>query len=83
MPIWREISLTWTEGRLTKVTDPSGNSETTAYDFAGQPLVITDALGHQTHIKYTPTGMAYQLTDAKGGQKRMLNRTGFVGESIF
>ena len=72
LPIWREISLTWTEGRLTKVTDPSGNSETTAYDFAGQPLVITDALGHQTHIKYTPTGMAYQLTDAKGGQKRML-----------
>ena len=72
LPVWREISLSWTDGHLTQVTDPLGNGETTAYDFAGQPLVVTDALGHQTKIKYTPTGMAYQVTDAKGGHKRML-----------
>ncbi len=72
LPQWREISLTWTDGHLTEVTDPLGNNETTAYDFAGQPLSIIDALGHQTQIKYTPMGMAYQVTDAKGGHKRML-----------
>ena len=72
MPEWREIALQWTSGRLVGITDPLGNSQTTAYDFAGQPLVITDALGHQTQIKYTPSGMAYQVTDAKGGNKRLL-----------
>lgn len=72
LPQWREISLTWSQGHLTGVTDPLGNTQTTAYDFAGQPLVITDALGRQTQIKYTSNGMAYQVTDAKGGHKRML-----------
>ncbi|SPL71756.1 PAAR-like domain-containing protein [Acinetobacter stercoris] len=71
LPVWREISLNWTKGRLTKVTDPLGNTETTAYNFAGQPLVITNALGYQTQIKYTPKGFAYTITDAKGGHKRL------------
>nr|WP_174505898.1 PAAR-like domain-containing protein [Acinetobacter sp. Marseille-Q1620] len=71
LPVWREISLNWTKGRLTKVTDPLGNTDTTAYNFAGQPLVITNALGYQTQIKYTPKGFAYTITDAKGGHKRL------------
>jgi RHS repeat-associated protein len=72
LPIWREISLSWTNGHLTQVTDPLGHNQTTAYDFAGQPLVVTDALGQKTQIKYTPTGMAYAVVDAKGGHKHML-----------
>ncbi|ALH95481.1 PAAR-like domain-containing protein [Acinetobacter equi] len=72
LPVWREICLNWKNGRLTQVTDPLGHSETTAYDFAGQPLSISNALGQQTQIKYSPVGMAYQVTDAQGGHKRML-----------
>ncbi|NHB57510.1 DUF4150 domain-containing protein, partial [Acinetobacter sp. 194] len=72
MPEWREVSLTWKDGRLIGITDPLGNTESTMFDVAGQPLVMTNALGHQTQIKYNPMGMAYQITDAKGGHKRLL-----------
>ncbi|MCH4245390.1 PAAR-like domain-containing protein [Acinetobacter gerneri] len=72
LPVWREISLTWSKGQLIEVTDPLGHTETTAFDFAGQPLLITNALGYQTQIKYTSQGFAHTIIDAKGGHKRML-----------
>lgn len=68
---WREIAFTWENARLVEVVDPLGNSAKKAYDFAGQPLVSTNALGYRTGIKYMGNGLAFQVTDAKGGNKRL------------
>ncbi|GAB3788066.1 RHS repeat-associated core domain-containing protein [Dyella agri] len=58
-------TFTYTNGCLTQVADPLGNTTTITCSPSGQPLTVTDALNHATTFSY----QAYDLqavTDALG-----------------
>jgi RHS repeat-associated protein len=68
--------LQYTNGLLTKITDPVGRSITLAYDASGRVSSMTDPLNHVWHYTYegTPGVTAAPglttITDPKGGVTR-------------
>lgn len=51
-PLGHTISLSYTNGCLTQVTDALGHSNTIQCNSAGQPTSVQDALGHATTFAY-------------------------------
>lgn len=53
-------------GRVTKETDPNGNSTTYEYNYDGQVSKQTDAEGNVVTTQYDLAGQAISFTDANG-----------------
>ncbi|HVU09389.1 MAG TPA: LamG-like jellyroll fold domain-containing protein [Verrucomicrobiae bacterium] len=56
--------------RVTRVTDPDGNSRTTAYDLAGRVSQNVDRMGNTNSYTYDPAGNLVQTTYADGSVTR-------------
>lgn len=51
-----------TKGRVTKITDPAGGTETRTYDTAGRLATVTDANGLTKRYEYTERGQVQKVT---------------------
>jgi RHS repeat-associated protein len=58
-------TLTYSEGRLTTVTDPSGRKLSFAYNAAGTVSSITDPAGHVEKFEYDSSGNLTSATDPR------------------
>ncbi len=61
------LSLTWTSGRLTAVTDPQGRALTFLYDASGQISSVTDQSSHAVAFTYDGAGNLATATEPNGG----------------
>ncbi|MDA8142164.1 MAG: fibronectin type III domain-containing protein [Desulfobacteraceae bacterium] len=62
----RVVAYGYENGRLTDVTDLSGNPTQYQYDGQGRMLQTIDAAGRPTHVAYDGYGNVSQVTDSQG-----------------
>jgi RHS repeat-associated protein len=62
----RAVEYGYENGRLTDVTDLSGNPTQYQYDGQGRMLTTIDAAGRPTHVAYDSYGNVSQVTDSRG-----------------
>ena len=58
--------ITWSGGKVTKVTDPTSRAVTLVYDSSGHLTGITDADGAQSTYTYDGNHMLKGITDPYG-----------------
>ena len=63
----RALTYTLTDGLVSSLADPAGNTTHFAYDSAGNLISATDPLGRTTSYTYDPTHRLLTLTDPRGG----------------
>lgn len=59
-------SMTFANGKLTKITDPNNNCMTYEYDTSNRLKKITDSIGRTATLNYNAEGKLVTIKDAKG-----------------
>ncbi|HUT69838.1 MAG TPA: Calx-beta domain-containing protein [Desulfatiglandales bacterium] len=62
----RRVEYTYTDGRLTRVTDALGNETIYEYDGEGRIIKTIDAAGRETDISYDSYGSVSAVVDSEG-----------------
>lgn len=69
-------SYTYTAGRLTSITNPSGATTTLAYNAAAKVSQITDSAGRETRLAYTGDNLT-AITDSEAVARNVATATTF------